>query len=67
MIQGGSGARLLLETFMDLFRVGHGFRKKLEGHGAMKRGIFRSIDRAHAATAKRSENTVVRDKLGWHG
>src|ERR1051325_459453 len=67
MIQSGSGARLLLETFMDLFCVGHGFRKKLERYGSMKRGVFRSIDSAHAAAAKRSENTVVRNKLGWHG
>src|SRR5438128_7801041 len=65
MIQCGSSARLLLEAFMDLFCVDHGFRKKLEGHGAAKRGVFRSVHRAHAAAAKRSENTVVRDKLGW--
>src|SRR5579862_1689387 len=67
VIQNRCGARFALETSIDLRCVSHGLRKKLEGHGAIKRGVFRFINRAHATTAQGFENTVVRDELGRHG
>lgn len=57
MVEGGGGARLLLETGLAI-RIHHARRHHLDGDVAPKARIMRAVHFAHAARAKRRDDGV---------
>ena len=58
MIQGGDGARFLLETPQTIAIASERFRQDLDRYVTVEPGIASTIHFAHTAGAKRRENFV---------
>jgi hypothetical protein len=66
MVQGGGGARLLLEAPEAVRIAGDLGGEQLEGHGAAHAGIARAIHFAHPARTHFLEQFVVKNVPGRH-
>ena len=58
VVEGGRGARLLLEAAAAIRISGELFRQDLDRHLAAQPRVARPVDLAHAAGAERRENLV---------